>query len=72
MNIKNNLKTIIEEKQTTAFPFRPSHTWYKEIGISKQRFGEILRNEKQPTLDELAKLSAFFEAEVSELYSVIK
>lgn len=61
------LLEIIKTKETDAFPFRPNNKFYNDLGISKKRFGLILRNEKTPTLEELQKICLYFNLKITDL-----
>ncbi len=71
MTIKNNLSEIVSRKESDFFSFKPTNAWFKEIRIGKKRFGKILRNEEQPTLDEIARLSNFFDVDIEEFYTKV-
>lgn len=68
MDVRNCIAEKITEKQNGAFTFKPKNDWFREIRISKKRFGKIIRNEQQPTLDELARLADFLGVSISSLY----
>lgn len=68
--ISNKLGNLISSKEQKGFPFRPTNAFYKEIGVHKRKFGQYVRNEKQPTLDELAAISTAFGVDPVELLQI--
>lgn len=66
--LKNRIGDVIREREKDGFPFKPSNIFYRGLGIHKRRFGQFLRNEKQPTLDELARLATCFNVKPKDLF----
>lgn len=66
--VKNKIGEVIREKEQGGFPFKPSNTFYRELGIHKRRFGQYLRNEKQPDLEELARIAKCFGVNSKDLF----
>ena len=63
----NNLKITIISKCPHLFTFRPKTELYSVLNIGQKRFGQLLRNEKQPTLDELQRIADYFNVMVNDL-----
>lgn len=53
----NKIGKIIQEKATNGFPFKPNTLFFKEIGVGKRKFWQIMRNETQPNLDEVERIA---------------
>ena len=45
--------------------FVPGRHFYNRTGIKQKRWGQIYRNEKSPTLQELANLAGYFDKHIS-------
>ena len=45
--------------------FVPGKHFYKKTGIGQKRWGQIYRNDKSPTLQELANLAGYFDKHIS-------
>lgn len=67
-NVQNRLQDVIRQREKEGFPFKPSNMFYRGLGIHKRRFGQFLRNEKQPTLDELARIANCFNINPKDLF----
>jgi len=65
--MSNKIQVVIAKKEKPYFPFKPSLQWFKEMGIGRKRFNQILRNQTQPTLDEVERLANFFEVDKTDL-----
>ncbi len=66
-NVKNKLAERIKELELNGFIFRPTRSFYTEIQIKQKRWGQIYRNERPATLEELAKVASFFKIPISSL-----
>jgi hypothetical protein len=67
IEVHNRLFDVIRQRETAGFTFNPTHEFYRGIGIHKRRFGQFLRNEKQPTLDEIGRLASVLSINPNEL-----
>lgn len=67
-SVANRIGEIIRQKEKDGFPFKPSNFFYRELGIHKRRFGQYLRNEKQPDLDELTRIAKCFNVNPKDLF----
>ncbi|WP_374758842.1 helix-turn-helix domain-containing protein [Runella salmonicolor] len=67
-NVQNRLQDVIRQRENEGFPFKPSNQFYRGLGIHKRRFGQFLRNEKQPNLEELARLANCFNVNPKDLF----
>lgn len=47
--------------------FKPDKRFYEKVGINSKRFGQLLRGEKPPLLDEAAQLAEFFDVSLDQL-----
>lgn len=45
--------------------FVPARHFYKRTGIKQKRWGQIYRNDKSPTIEELTRLAAYFEKKIT-------
>jgi len=43
--MSNKIQVVIAKKEKPYFPFKPSLQWFKEMGIGRKRFNQILRNQ---------------------------
>ncbi|MBK6833798.1 MAG: hypothetical protein IPG89_05795 [Bacteroidetes bacterium] len=46
--------------------FLPSTGFYNTVGIRRKRWGQLVRNQVSPTLDELKSICSYFEADIKE------
>ncbi|WP_409049438.1 helix-turn-helix domain-containing protein [Telluribacter sp. SYSU D00476] len=67
-SVQNRLQEVIRQKEREGFPFKPSNEFYRGIKIHKRRFGQFLRNEKQPTLDELVRIASVLAVSPTDLF----
>lgn len=68
LSIQNRIGEIIRQKEKEGFPFKPSNVFYRELGIHKRRFGQYLRNEKQPDLEELTRIADCLNVSPKDLF----
>lgn len=66
--IKNLIKDVIDNKRVGTATWRPSMNDLKQMGISRKRFGKILRNDAQPTITELATIGDFLGVNPKDLF----
>jgi hypothetical protein len=45
--------------------FVPARHFYKRTGIKQKRWGQIYRNDKSPTIEELTNLAGYFEKKIT-------
>jgi hypothetical protein len=45
--------------------FNPGRHFYKRTGIRQKRWGQLYRNEKSPTIQELANLAGYFDQHIT-------
>ena len=64
----NHIKTVIDSRKVGTASWRPSMHDLKQMGINKKRFGQILRNEQQPTLTELVSVAEFLNVNPKDLF----
>ncbi|MBL7909527.1 MAG: helix-turn-helix domain-containing protein [Bacteroidia bacterium] len=63
----NTIKIALLRAAPDLFVFKPETTLYKSLSIGQKRLGQILRNEKSATLEELQKISDFFKVPINDL-----
>lgn len=63
----NKLSALIKEKSLPYHISRPTTEFFKQIHIGKKRWGQLVREEKSPTLDELQSIAALFKVDIQEL-----
>ena len=66
----NKLATIIKQRETNAFRFKPNKAFFSEIGISQKRFGQLIRNEKEALPSELKAIADYFKVAITDLISI--
>lgn len=47
--------------------WKPNRHFYKTVGIRQKRFGQILRDEVSPTIEETVSLANFFNVNPTEI-----
>ena len=65
--IMKTIRTIIGLKENDVFRFKPTPSFYREIGINQKRWGQIYRGEIEPVVSELKRIAEYFEVDVTEL-----
>lgn len=63
----NRLKQVIEGLERPNFPFKPQKSLYKTLKIGRRRFWQIMRNETQPTIDEMENIAQYFGIDKTDL-----
>jgi transcriptional regulator with XRE-family HTH domain len=66
----NRIKEFLKSKEINGLRFIPGKKFYKIVGIGQIRFGQILRNEKEPTIKELQAIAKYFNVDITELYTI--
>ena len=67
IRIMNCIIELIRSKESDNFRFIPDPNFYKKVGIRRKRWGQLIRNEQSPTLQELQAISNFFNVKVTNL-----
>ena len=67
LQIKNKIESRIREIENKGFRFMPGRSFFIEIGIGQKRWGQLIRNEKPVTTEELGKISNYFVVSVNSL-----
>lgn len=65
---RNLIKELIDNRRIGTATWRPSMNDLKSMGIPRKRFGQILRNEQQPTLNELYSIAKFLDVNPKDLF----
>lgn len=65
---KNLIRELIDNKRVGTATWRPSMNDLRMMGIPRRRFGQILRNEQQPTLTELFAIAKFLDVNPKDLF----
>ena len=63
----NKIVEILKTKQIDGFVFRPTREFYEKIGVGQKRWGQLLRNEKPATIDELQRIAEYFQISITDL-----
>lgn len=62
------IKKMLEEyEKQVGLRLKPDKRFYSKVGINQKRFGQLVRGEKTPLLDEAARLSDFFNVPLQTL-----
>lgn len=61
------INKIIKEQDEKGFPLKTSRAFYRKINIPQRRWGQLMRNEKEPTVGEIRRISKFFGVSFNEL-----
>jgi hypothetical protein len=56
--LTNRIHKVIQLNESKGLKFKPSHQYFKSIGINKHLFHKIIRNEKQPDLTQLGAIAS--------------
>jgi hypothetical protein len=68
-NVSNNpvLKAFDIYQNKVGIKIKPNRTFYLKVGIKQKRWGQIIRGEKSPLLDELKSISDAWGIPIVEL-----
>jgi hypothetical protein len=58
--IKNRISVLLKEKAENGFRFVPDRDFYNKTGIKQKRWGQLLRNDKPASTEELYGIAKFF------------
>lgn len=61
--------TLAQYEDRIGGKFKPDKRFYNKVGINPKRFGQLLRGDKIPLLDEASRLSEFFSIPLDQLCS---
>ena len=67
--INNKIEGKIKELEVKGFRFMPGRSFFIEIGIGQKRWGQLIRNDKPATIEELERIAKYFDI---PLYSLIE
>lgn len=67
--IMTKIEKIIKNREDKYFFFKPDKSFYEAVKINQKRWGQIYRNEIDPTITELRSIALFFNIELNELIS---
>lgn len=59
--------TLAKYEDRIGGKFKPDKRFYEKVGINSKRFGQLVRGEKIPLLDEASRLSEFFSVPLTAL-----
>ena len=65
--IANRISFLLKEKEKKGFRFTPGRAFYEKIGIRQKRWGQIVRNERPATTEEILKVAEYFNFKNVEL-----
>lgn len=65
--IKNRISDLLKEKTENGFRFVPDRTFYNKTGIEQKRWGQLLRNDKPATTEELYDIATFFNFKYADI-----
>lgn len=63
----NNIQSFVRERFGRERPTLPESVYKESLKIPKIRFGRILRNEQQPTIDELQRVGEWLGVDPKHL-----
>lgn len=63
----NNIQSFVRERFGRERPTLPESIYKDRLGIPKRRFGQILKNKKQPTIDELQRVGEWLGVDPKQL-----
>ena len=65
--IKNRISHLLKEKAENGFRFVPDRDFYNKTGIKQKRCGQLLRNDKPATTEELYDIAKFFNFKYADI-----
>jgi plasmid maintenance system antidote protein VapI len=65
--LTNRISILLKEREIQGFSFNPSRSFYEKIGIRQKRWGQLIRNEKPATTEELYKVAEYFNFNKDEI-----
>lgn len=65
--LNNKIEEALENRFPKGFHILPKNDFFVKIGIRRKRWGMIFRNEKAATLEEIGKVSKYFDIPVNML-----
>ncbi len=65
--VSNKIEMEIKKIFPPEFHVSPQKSFYKAIGISQKRWALLIRNEKPATIEELGKVSQYFDIPINKL-----
>lgn len=63
----NEIANVLNKIGNGKLKFIPNPNFYKTVGIGRKRWGQIYRNEKSATLDELSQIAKYFGVSINDL-----
>ncbi len=60
------IESIIKEKQSGNFIFKPDQKFYETVKINQKRWGQIFRDEVSLSIDEAKAIATFFNVPITE------
>ena len=61
------IEQTIKKREADHFIFKPDKSFYEAVKINQKRWGQIYRNETDPTITELKAIALFFNIELTTL-----
>lgn len=65
--ISNRISLLLKEKEEKGFRFTPERSFYEKIGIRQKRWGQLVRNERPATTEEILKVAKYFQFKSEDL-----
>ena len=70
MKTKTPIRRVLDQyEDRIGGKFKPDTRFYQKVEINSKRFGQLLRGEKSPLVDEVIRLSDFFNVPLEQLCS---
>ncbi len=65
--IKNRISDLLKIRSENGFRFVPDRDFYNKTGIKQKRWGQLLRNDKPATTEELLIVAQYFKFAYSDI-----
>lgn len=68
--IKNRIAELLKQKGADGFKFVPDRDFYNRTHIKQKRWGQLVRNEKPATTEELYDVAIYFKFDYNDLLEI--
>ena len=65
--IKNRISELLKQREKDGFKFVPNRDFYNRTNIKQKRWGQLVKNEKPATTEELYDVAKYFKFDYSEI-----
>jgi hypothetical protein len=65
--IKNRISQLLQQREKDGFKFVPNRDFYNRTNIKQKRWGQLVKNLKPATTEELYEVAKFFKFDYSDI-----